>query len=79
MLDERRLRELTAFFANQEATVQRHKSKPPKRAREWEEDRTGSGSHSEEPQRVLADAGMVLREPSTMHLICHQVRPGPTA
>ena len=31
----------------------------------------GSGS-SDEPLRVLGDAGMVLRDPSTVHLIIHQ-------
>ena len=31
-------------------------------------------SHAEEPNRELGDAGMVLRDPSTMHLIIHQVR-----
>jgi hypothetical protein len=30
-------------------------------------------SQMDEPNRVLGDAGMILRDPSTMHLICHQV------
>lgn len=30
-----------------------------------------------EPLRALGDAGMVLRDPSTMHLITHHVRPTP--
>lgn len=30
-------------------------------------------SHAEEPNRELGDAGMVLRDPPTLHLIIHQV------
>jgi hypothetical protein len=36
-----------------------------------------SSSQGEEAGRVLGDAGMVLRDPSTAHLLAHQV-PGPT-
>ena len=32
-----------------------------------------SSSHGEEAGRVLGDAGMVLRDPSTAHLLAHQV------
>jgi hypothetical protein len=31
-------------------------------------------SHAEEPQRELADLGMVLRDPPTFHLLLHHVR-----
>ena len=67
-LDERRLKELSAFFLPYRH-LKHHKHH--KRPREWE---TGSmaNSDSEEPQKVLAEAGMVLREPCTLHLIIHQ-------
>lgn len=70
-LDERRLKELSAFFA---AFKGSHHHKAHKRAREWETE-TGSraNSDSDDPARVLAEAGMVLREPCTLHLIVHQV------
>ncbi len=29
-------------------------------------------AHAEEPTRVLGDAGMILRDPSTFHLLIHQ-------
>ena len=32
-----------------------------------------SSSQGEEAGRVLGDAGMVLRDPSTAHLLAHQV------
>lgn len=32
-----------------------------------------SANQGAENQRVLADAGMVLRDPSTLHLIIHHV------
>lgn len=76
VLDERRLRELSLFFSGFEGPAGQHRGKPSKRPRDWEgpsEFEPGSSSHLDEPQRVLAEAGMVLRDPSSMHLIVHQV------
>ena len=36
----------------------------------------GASAHGEEPHRELVDAGMVLRDPSTFHLLIHHVRGG---
>lgn len=33
----------------------------------------GAGTHGEEPQRELGDMGMVVRDPSTFHLLIHHV------
>lgn len=74
-LDERRLKELSGFFAAFQG-ASRHKSH--KRPRDWDtEGGSRAKSDADEPSRVLAEAGMVLREPCTLHLIVHQVKLAP--
>lgn len=68
VLDERRLKELSAFFAPyQQARQHKHHKRP----REWESV-SKANSDSDDPQKALAEAGMILREPCTLHLIIHQ-------
>ncbi|GAB4814531.1 hypothetical protein N2152v2_001577 [Parachlorella kessleri] len=83
-LDERRVREVANFFQPYEGSEARarqgRRSGGVVRARSRghiEEDAESAGapgaSHAEEPNRELGDAGMVLRDPSTLHLMLHQV------
>ena len=57
------------------------KALPKKRGREGVMDAESMGlpgrstNAGAEPMRALADAGMVLRDPSTLYLIIHHVRP----
>lgn len=59
------------------------KALPKKRGREGVMDAESMGlpgrstNAGAEPMRALADAGMVLRDPSTMYLIIHHVWPLP--
>ncbi|BDA45944.1 Negative elongation factor B [Coccomyxa sp. Obi] len=84
VIDERRLRELNHFlstFDRQQAQLAAaaRKALPKKRGREGVMDAESMGlpgrstNAGAEPMRALADAGMVLRDPSTMYLIIHHV------
>ena len=71
MLDERRLKELASIIQGLQSTKQ--KAKSSKRGRDWESHAEPSALKSDQPLRVLAEAGMIIRDPSVFHLIIHQV------
>ncbi|PSC68506.1 Negative elongation factor B [Micractinium conductrix] len=88
-LDARRLRELANFFQPYEVAEARHAARASHRggtritirvhSRGAVDDDAesagapGASAHGEEPHRELVDAGMVLRDPSTFHLLIHHV------
>lgn len=74
VLDERRLKELTSIIQSLQNFEKKGIS--VKRGRDWESQQISMGnrSHSEQNPRVLAEAGMIIRDPSIFHLIIHQVK-----
>lgn len=81
VLDDRRLKELQNFFAHHDTGERpsspraRHRRRPP--TAEGDAESAGgpglSSSFGEHTGRVLGDAAMILRDPSTAHLLAHQV------
>ncbi len=83
VLDGRRLRELAHFFSGFAAAPRPGGGRRPPEGRAAKRTRGGDdaeslglpgrgGAGEEEPNRALGDAGMVLRDPATMHLIISQ-------
>ena len=70
VLDERRLKELSSIIQGLQST--KGKAKSSKRGRDWESHAEPSALKSDQPLRVLAEAGMIIRDPSVFHLIIHQ-------